>query len=77
MKWLRALAWAVSILVAVYAGSLLVQRVGGEQGHVYARAVTCRDFTAQAVAQRYFEGNRDEARGLDADSDGLACESLP
>ena len=40
----------------------------------------CEDFTTQAEAQAFFlsEGGPNyDPHGLDADSDGVACESLP
>ena len=40
----------------------------------------CADFSTQNEAQRFFEqegGPQDDPHGLDADSDGIACESLP
>lgn len=38
---------------------------------------TCASFQYQQDAQSYFASNRSSARGLDGDSDGIACESLP
>ena len=77
MKWLRALAWAVTIVVALYVGSLLVLRVGGEDAPVYANGITCRTFQTQRAAQDYYENDRSGRRALDGDADGFACESLP
>jgi hypothetical protein len=40
----------------------------------------CSDFPTQAAAQSYFEAHGGPARdpsGLDADHDGVACETLP
>ena len=40
----------------------------------------CSDFATQREAQRFFEEEGGPARdphGLDADNDGIACESLP
>lgn len=37
---------------------------------------TCGDFTSQADAQDYFEFYGSAASNLDADNDGIACESL-
>ena len=42
--------------------------------------VDCSDFSNQAVAQSYFidhGGPSSDSAGLDADGDGVACESLP
>jgi hypothetical protein len=43
-------------------------------------AVNCSDFSTQAAAQSYFVslgGPAVDPEGLDADGDGVACESLP
>jgi hypothetical protein len=43
-------------------------------------AVNCSDFSTQASAQNYYEsvgGPGQDPAGLDADHDGIACESLP
>jgi hypothetical protein len=39
----------------------------------------CSDFSTQAQAQRFYKKHnpRRDPHGLDADRDGLACESLP
>ena len=41
--------------------------------------VNCSDFDTQAEAQAFFEANdpENDPYGLDADGDGVACESLP
>src|SRR4051794_27186431 len=42
--------------------------------------VNCSDFANQAAAQSYFiqhGGPNSDPAGLDADNDGVACESLP
>jgi hypothetical protein len=48
---------------------------------VVARAaVNCTDFATQAAAQSYYEsrgGPAVDPEGLDQDSDGIACETLP
>ncbi|GHA65998.1 hypothetical protein GCM10009007_03050 [Formosimonas limnophila] len=38
-------------------------------------APRCKDFATQAQAQRYFEQHN--ARSLDRDGDGRACDCLP
>lgn len=45
-----------------------------------AAAVNCSDFSTQAAAQDYFlsrGGPASDPEGLDGDSNGIACESLP
>lgn len=41
--------------------------------------VNCSDFDTQAEAQAFFDANNpsQDPHGLDADGDGIACESLP
>lgn len=41
-----------------------------------AFAVTCRNFSSQAEAQRYHDSKNGRTR-LDRDRDGEACECLP
>jgi hypothetical protein len=46
----------------------------------WAAGVNCSDFSTQAEAQRFFVnhgGPHSDPEGLDADGDGIACESLP
>jgi len=38
---------------------------------------TCGDFSTQSQAQNAFNSNRSCYKSLDADGDGIACESLP
>lgn len=49
---------------------------GGSGGGSGSSNVTCSSFTYQQDAQAYFNSNRSSAAGLDADKDGVACESL-
>ena len=37
----------------------------------------CRDFRTQREAQHAYDNNRKCYKNLDADHDGIACESLP
>jgi hypothetical protein len=49
-------------------------------GSAVAGAVSCSNFKSQAAAQTYFlshGGPEQDPAGLDADHDGLACESNP
>lgn len=48
---------------------------GGGGGDGNSSKVTCADFTYQEDAQAYFNANN--AKQLDADNDGRACEALP
>ena len=54
------------------------KKAGGGGGTFVDR--NCDDFATQREAQRFFEDEGGPARdphGLDADNDGIACESLP
>lgn len=49
-------------------------------GPAHASGVNCSDFASQAAAQHYFlahGGPSSDPEGLDADGDGIACESNP
>ena len=48
---------------------------GGGGGDSSSSKVTCANFSYQEDAQAYFESHN--AKQLDRDSDGIACESLP
>jgi hypothetical protein len=39
--------------------------------------LNCEDFTYQEQAQAVFDQDPSDPNGLDADNDGIACESLP
>lgn len=65
-----------AIAVGLVIGSALAAPSAG--GEVTAADVDCSDFGTQAAAQHYFDrhGPGDPA-GLDADGNGIACESNP
>jgi Excalibur calcium-binding domain len=61
-----AAAWATTLLLA-------------QSAHAQA-GVNCSNFATQTAAQDYYEsvgGPGQDPAGLDADHDGIACESLP
>jgi hypothetical protein len=43
----------------------------------HAQEVDCDDFDSQAEAQAHLRANPSDPANLDADADGIACESLP
>ena len=45
-------------------------------GHPSGRDLDCADFSSQEEAQEVLEDDRSDPNGLDADSDGEACEEL-
>ncbi len=71
-----ALGAALITLLAATAASL-----GGHGSHASAADRDCADFATQAEAQHYFNshggGPANDFDRLDADHDGIACESLP
>jgi len=70
-----ALIAAVALLGALAGGT----SPGGSSSKAYAADKDCSDFPNQKAAQKFFlkhNPSRDPHR-LDADGDGIACESLP
>src|SRR5688572_7431337 len=43
----------------------------------YAQDLDCPDFNTQQEAQAVYNRDRSDPHRLDADNDGIACESLP
>src|SRR5262245_5952575 len=76
---IQARASSLSLaLVCLLAAFLLLGR--NPQRAQSAGDVDCSDFANQAAAQSYFIGHGgpgSDPAGLDADNDGVACESLP
>jgi hypothetical protein len=70
-------ATAAAFCFAVISGAT----AAGESDHGYVkRDADCADFPSQAAAQHYFiahGGPSSDPDGLDADHDGIACESNP
>ena len=64
-----ALALCSLLLLAGFAASALAAPVAATSGF------NCEDFATQGEAQEYLEPG--DPYGLDADSDGIACEDLP
>jgi hypothetical protein len=65
------------IAIAVIAAGALVAGQGAPRA---AADANCSDFASQAAAQSYYVAHGGPAQdpdGLDADHDGIACESLP
>jgi hypothetical protein len=61
-------------------GSVSIAGAGGGGGGSGGGDADCADFPTQAAAQHYFVdhgGPSSDPSGLDADHDGVACESLP
>lgn len=73
----RAMKFLTVMILAV--GSL-IGSVALTAGTAYAADRDCGDFDTQAAAQRFFLDNGGPDRdphGLDAEGDGVACESNP
>jgi len=57
---------------------LSVLVVGSFASPAFAQAdLDCGDFTYQEEAQAVYKRDPSDPNGLDADNDGIACESLP
>jgi hypothetical protein len=77
-----AVGVASLVVVALAVGMLGAQaRPANAQSAVVASGINCSDFANQAAAQAYFDNHggstTNDVEGLDADHDGIACESLP
>lgn len=79
---LRSAAIVCALIVSAGAGHVASAQPNAPTVRADARAAdhNCDDFSTQAEAQEYFEshgGPQQDPDGLDADGNGLACESLP
>jgi LPXTG-motif cell wall-anchored protein len=63
-------------MAAAAAGVLAALTLAGPAAG-QAPDLDCSDFASQEAAQRELDGNPSDPHGLDADGDGIACESLP
>jgi Excalibur calcium-binding domain len=71
----RAVLAFALILVAAPTQPALAGRIAGA-----FKDRDCEDFASQKKAQKFFKkkgGPKKDPHGLDADNDGIACESLP
>jgi endonuclease YncB( thermonuclease family) len=74
---MRSILGALTALLLATTGALLVTTAGPASAHVDK---DCADFSTQADAQAYFlslGGPSSDPDRLDADGDGIACDSLP
>jgi hypothetical protein len=74
---LRRIAAFVALLLAL-TGTTFVSVSALSEGPASAKDADCSDFANQAAAQHYFlnhGGPNSDPDGLDADGDGIACES--
>lgn len=74
LLYLTVLSMLVMAMTASVAFAQPQRGPSGDDG-----SYNCEDFDTRAQAQSYFEANNpdEDPDGLDADSDGEACESLP
>ncbi len=75
----RRLRWGMAVAVGLLLGVIAlapVVAVAQTPANPDAVPPRCGDFRTQADAQVYYRAHRD-ARNLDADNDGIACESNP
>lgn len=64
----------------LFALALVVAGLGFAAQPVAAADKDCSDFRTQAAAQKFYKkhgGPKRDPHRLDADRDGIACESLP
>lgn len=76
----RTQAVGAMAAVALVATFVVLSSAPSFAASANAAAVNCSDFSTQASAQSYFisrGGPASDPEGLDADSDGIACESNP
>lgn len=64
--------WSSATLAAAVAGLALAAPAAAQ-----APDLDCSDFATQGEAQAQLEKDPTDPHGLDADGDGIACESLP
>ena len=67
------------LALVLLAATLLVASLAVSSATAFVD-MDCSDFATQAKAQKYFKkhgGPRRDPSGLDADHDGVACESNP
>src|SRR5690349_9728945 len=75
----RRIASLIALLLAL-TGTTFISVATVSAGPAQAKDVNCTDFSNQAAAQSFFlshGGPTSDPYGLDADGDGIACESLP
>jgi hypothetical protein len=75
---MRLIARVIALLLALSGTTSLA--LGVVAGPAQAKDVNCSDFNTQAAAQQYFinhGGPNSDPDGLDAEGDGIACESNP
>lgn len=47
-----------------------------QKDKAFAKKVNCSSFETQKEAQKMFNSNRNKYKNLDANNDGVACESI-
>lgn len=80
-NWVLKVVICAMVLVAGFTGRIVWENaVAGPEPLAAVRAaqaqadLDCADFATQAEAQAEFDADTSDPNGLDADSDGLACE---
>lgn len=62
------------VIIVIFAATISTVSVSGNHiGNTY----NCTDFPNQAAAQAHYRQHPTDQDGLDADDDGIACETLP
>lgn len=64
--------------LAIGAAALLASSLASSAAYAGTTGdLNCSDFATQAEAQAEFDADPSDPNGLDRDSDGIACETLP
>ena len=71
MNYLRPAVIGLLVLAVLYVSS------GNDVFASHGTDLNCSDFSTQAEAQAHLRDHPTDPDGLDADGDGIACESLP
>lgn len=70
--------WVTAVALALAVATLPVSAADGQPASKMRGDLNCSDFDSQADAQQAYEDSGPgDPNGLDADSDGIACESNP
>lgn len=78
--WYLRVAVVVLVLCVGASARVAYEKIGGSESGMKPAAaqesgdLDCADFATQAEAQAEFDADPSDPNGLDADSDGIACE---
>ncbi|PXY39552.1 hypothetical protein DMB65_17175 [Flavobacterium cheongpyeongense] len=67
---------AISSIISCSESSDSVEKTSNSGSNSNCPTKTCGDFTSRSQAQATYDSNKNCYKNLDADGDGIACESL-